>query len=202
MEGMIYEARRWLRDEQTRWFLRWLGKWALLVLALILYTLIVSRVSEARASRKYENWKEEWVSTYLADQEAKTLAQRETDPYQIRLSEEATMLAKVLYGVKDNDTDDMRTLCWCVFNRTDNAAYPDTLEDVIAQPHQWMRYSPDNPVLESLYQIAREQLEAWRKNGRRPVGSEYVFMAWSEDDICLRDSFVVSSHTKYWRYGQ
>ena len=198
MKNLITQARERLKDRQTRWFLRWLGKWALLIAAVVLYTTVVCRVSEAREARKYEAWKTEWVEA----QAAEARAALEADPETVRLNSEASLLARVLYGVRDNDSDDLRTMCWCVFNRVDNAAYPATLTEVIAQPGQWMRYSPENPVLESLYQIAREQIEAWRTGGRRPVGNEYVFMAWSSDDICLRDTFTVGSKTRYWRWGQ
>lgn len=198
MRSVILQVQDRLRDKQTRWFLRWLGKWALLICAVVVYTLVISRAAEAREARKYEAWKQEWI----AQQEEAARAAHEADPETVRLNSEAGMLARVLYGVRDNDSDDLRTLCWCVFNRVDNPSYPSTLYEVIAQPGQWMRYSPENPVLESLFQIAREQLEAWHNSARRPVGNEYVFMAWSSDDICLRDSFAVGSKTRYWRWGQ
>lgn len=101
-----------------------------------------------------------------------------------------------------NSTDNLKTLCWCVFNRVDNAAFPGTLEAVIDTPKQWMGYSAGNPVLENLYQIAREQLESWHGDGHRPVADTFVFMSWAPDDICLRDQWTAGSGTKYWRWGQ
>lgn len=201
MEERIMQARLWLRDKQTQWFFRWLGRWALLILGVVLYTILIGRVADAKALRKYEDWKQEFATTYIAAKDAEARAARETDPYQIQLNEEATLLARVLYGVKDNDSDDLATYCWCVFNRADNEAYPDTLADVIGQPQQWMRYSPTNPVLEPLFQLAREQLDAWHTNPRRPVSSDFVYMSWSSNDICLRDRWAEGSGCHYWRYG-
>lgn len=124
------------------------------------------------------------------------------DPYTKQLNAEAEIIARVLYGVKDNDDSDLKTYCWCVFNRVDNNSYPSTIEDVVAQPNQWMRYDETNPILEDLYQIAREQLNEWHTNTHRPCSSDYVFMNWSANDICLRDNFYEGSGTHYWRWKQ
>ena len=142
-----------------------------------------------------------------AEQERARLAeeammQEAEDPYLLQLNAEAELVAQVLYGVRDNNTDDLRTYCWCIFNRVDNSRCPSTLEDVIAQPDQWMRYHPTNPILEDLYQIAREELDRWHTDTHRPVSNEYVFMTWSSNSIVLRDNFHEGSNTHYWRYKQ
>lgn len=185
-------------DRRLCWMLRMLLRYFICGLALVVYTIAVSRYAQKQALETYAGWLEE----YKAEQEAAAIAEAEADPYTIQLNAEAEMLARVLYGVKDNSTDDLKTYCWCVFNRVENKAFPDTLEDVIAQPSQWMRYDPTNPIIESLYQIAREQLNAWHTDTHRPVSSEYVFMNWSRNDICLRDNFYEGSGCHYWRYGQ
>ena len=155
-----------------------------------------------KALETYAVWFEEYKIEQAEAAEKAAREAVETDPYVIQLNAEAEALSRVLYGVKDNSTDDLKTYCWCVFNRVDNPNYPSTLEDVIAQPSQWMRYDPTNPILENLYQIAREQLDEWHTNTHRPVSSEYVFMNWSKNDICLRDNFYEGSGTHYWRFGQ
>ena len=188
-------------NKMARWALGMAGKYALVILAFVAYTILIARGAGAKAERRYEAWKEEWKAGYISEREAEARAAYEADPYTIQLNAEADSLARVLYGVKDNDNDDLRTYCWCVFNRVDNKAYPNTLEEVIAQPNQWMRYDPGNPVLDSLYKLALEQLDAWHSL-RRPISSEYVFMSWTEKDIVLRDNFREGSGTRYWRYGQ
>jgi DNA segregation ATPase FtsK/SpoIIIE-like protein len=134
--------------------------------------------------------------------EAAKAAGAPVDPYQAQLDAEAMQLARVLYGVRQNSTDDLRTLCWCVFNRVDSPDYADTLAEVIEQPKQWMRYSPDNPVLDDLFQIARAELEAWHNGPTRPCGTDYVFMTWSPTEIVLRNTWTNSSQTRYWRVKQ
>lgn len=142
------------------------------------------------------------LQEYKEEQEQARAAQEVADPYLEQLNSEAESLARVLYGIKDNDESDLKTYCWCVFNRVDNSSYPSTLEDVIAQPKQWVQYDPENPILEDLYQIAYEQLDEWYSNSHRPCSSEYVFVNWTPNDICLRDNFREGSGTHYWRWGQ
>lgn len=180
------------------WALKVGARYLLCVLVLVAWTLACCRYGQRKALETYRIWMQDYESA----QEAARLRAIETDPYTIQLNAEAESLARILYGVKDNDTDDLKTYCWCVFNRVDNPAYPDTLEDVIAQPSQWMRYDPTNPVLEPLYQLAREQLDAWHTDSHRPVSSEYVFMNWTPKDICLRNVWAEGSGTRYWRWGQ
>lgn len=188
-------------NNMNAWALGMIGKYLLVFLAFILYTLLIARGAEAKASRKYEAWQERFVSDYIMQMDAKA-AGAPADPYEVQLDADAQALARVLYGVKDNSTDDLRTLCWCVFNRVDSPDYADSLEAVIEQPEQWMRYSPESPVLEELYNIAREELEAWRNGPTRPCGTDYVFMTWSPTEIVLRNTWTNSSQTRYWRVKQ
>lgn len=189
-------------NRKAMWTLTILLRWSLFVLAVVAYTIAVSRYAQNKALETYQGWFEQYKIEQAEEAERLAMEAYETDPYTIQLNAEADSLARVLYGVKDNDENDLKTYCWCVFNRVDNPSYPDTLEDVIAQPSQWMRYDPTNPILESLYQIAREQLDEWHTNTHRPVSNEYVFMNWSRNDICLRDNFYEGSGTHYWRYKQ
>lgn len=181
-------------------YLRMAG-WALLaVLALTAWSLVMVRVGQKQAMLTYQEEMEDY-RLQMVNRAAIDAAEAMEDPYQLQLNAEADMLAKVLYGVKDNSDEDLITYCWCVFNRVDNAAFPGTLEDVIEQPQQWMRYSADNPVLDSLYALAREQLDLWHSGSHRPVSNEYVYMNWSPSRIKLRDRWDDGSNTEYWRWG-
>lgn len=178
-----------------RWYARMMARYLLVALALVAYTLVVHRVAYRDALRTYDGWLEE----YKAEQVRAAEEELAADPYTVQLNAEADMLAKVLYGVKDNSTDDLRTYCWCIFNRVDNSAFPNTLEDVIEQPNQWMRYHTTNPILDSLYDVARAELDRWHTDTHRPVSNEFVFMQWSESSIVLRDNFYNTNNTHYWR---
>lgn len=115
------------------------------------------------------------------------------------IQSEGEYIAKVLYGTAQNNTErDQRTVIWCILNRVDNTAYPDTVKEVCEQPAQWMGYSDKNPVLASLYEIAMKELETWHNN-YRPVSADYVYMSWSSREITLRDTYGKTTGTRYWQ---
>jgi len=188
---------------------RFLRKYGILLIAaaaFTIYTLLLAayvagrtekRVTE-RLEGEYQGKLMAWQQELNREREQAEAAARITENVTQR---EAEALARVLYGVKDNSTDDLKTYTWCVLNRVDNPAFPSTIEEVIAQPQQWMAYSEDNPVLENLYAIAYDEIKLWQSGAHRPVSDEYVYMTWSPSDIVLRDAWKDGSGAHYWRYG-
>lgn len=174
-------------------------------LFLTLWTVLVSGITaqrtrtavEAEAAERYSARVQEIIAEQNAAAKEQAAVAAATADY---VGAEAEHIARVLYGVKNNSTDDLRTAVWCVLNRVDNAAYPDTIEEVVAQPTQWMGYSEDNPVLTELYDIAREQLETWYAGGHRPVSDEFVYLSWTRAEIVLRDNWKDGSGTHYWKW--
>ena len=53
-------------NARDRWLLGLAGKWLLVLLAFVLYTLIVARVSFAKAERNFEAWQEEYAAGFMA----------------------------------------------------------------------------------------------------------------------------------------
>lgn len=176
------------------------------VVVLVLFglaELLTWKTATDRATKKTEErmtaWHESEMQAYIAEQEELKAAEMKAEDLFV-VENEAEWLARVLYGIKSNSTDDLKTCCWCVFNRVDSPGYPNTVQEVVNQPQQWMAYKEDNPVLEDLYQIAYDQLTTWYSGGRRPVSAEFVFMSWSPTEIVLRDNWKDGSSTHYWRY--
>lgn len=190
-----------MKNNMKLWALGMAGKYILILLAFILYTILIARGAQAKAERRYEAWQERFVNEYLDQQEAARIGIPPDPRVQLR-EEQAQALARVLYGVKDNSESDLRTMCWCVFNRVDSPDYPSTLQEVIDQPSQWMRYDPENPVIDNLYKIAEQELAAWQDGKTRPITSDFVYMNWTPSQIKLRNAWKDGSTTDYWRYGQ
>lgn len=112
---------------------------------------------------------------------------------------EAEACARVLYGTaKDNCPADQMAVVWCIINRCENANYPNTIEEVCAQPQQFMGYSDENPIIGSMYEIAYKQLEIWHNNEYRPITPDYIFLSWSESEVTLRTTFEELRNTRYW----
>ena len=117
------------------------------------------------------------------------------------IEREAQFIAKVMYGVYRPEHNDshLRAVAWCIFNRVDNPAYPNSVQAVCQQAKQWMGYSDDNPVIAKLYDIALTELKSWHNGVPRPMTVDYVYMNWSSREIYLRNTFVEDRNTSYWR---
>lgn len=178
-------------------------KWICVLMVFVLYSVGLWTISENRVEKRAAAEYKVQLQNYISERDAED-ARKAAMPLSLQeqIDLEANSLAKVLYGVKDNSTDDLRTYCWCVFNRVDNPnpIFGSTLDEVINQPNQWMRYSADNDVLSKLKEIAKEELTVWHEGTGRPCSNEYVYMDWTSNDIILRTDFVATRSTRYWRY--
>lgn len=183
---------------QFKWLKRINLPSVVLAMLWILSLFVVARSTQ----HKYEVKLEAAIEQYKMEQSAATMISIQEDPVVVQAKRERELLAKVLYGVRDNNTDDMRTYCWCVFNRVDSEdpLYPDTLEEVILQKDQWMRFSEDNPVVQDCYKVATEMLELWHSDEPRPCTSDYTFMYWTPEKIILRTSLEQRSDMDTWRW--
>lgn len=111
-------------------------------------------------------------------------------------------VARVLYGTAlHHSADAQRAVVWCVINRVESSLYPDTIEEVCAQPSQWMGYSEENPIISDLYAVADEVISGWESGGYRAVSPDYLFLSWTADEIVLRTTFNEGRNTHYWRCG-
>lgn len=114
--------------------------------------------------------------------------------------QEREAVARVLYGTAPHHSEDaQKAVVWCIINRVESSLYPDTIEEVCAQPSQWMGYADDNPVIENLYKIADEVISGWESGGYRAVSPDYLFLSWTADEIVLRTTFNEGRNTHYWR---
>lgn len=52
-------------NARDRWLIGYAGKWLVLILVVILYTLIVARVAYAKAERVFDGWKEEYAEGFM-----------------------------------------------------------------------------------------------------------------------------------------
>ena len=117
-----------------------------------------------------------------------------------QIEREAEYIAKVIYGTARNHADsDKKAVVWCILNRVEHYAHPDTIIEVCEQPKQWMGYSSDNPVLTENYDLALAELKTWYSDGHRPMSSDYIYLSWSSKEILLRDTFEENKNTHYWR---
>ena len=89
---------------------------------------------------------------------------------------EVTALAQTLYGECRGCSElQQRAVCWCVFNRVDDSRFPNDILSVVSAPAQLQGYSPNNPVWDSLYEVAYSCLVDWHNGENRPFSKDYCF---------------------------
>ena len=181
--------------------------YVLVILIAVMFATISQRV-------KYENRIEELNATHT--QELTALREELQEKYETQITElkqyyeyggdvaqierEAEYIAKVIYGTARNHVDsDKKAVVWCILNRVEHYAHPDTVAGVCEQPKQWMGYSDDNPVLTENYDLALEELKIWYSGDHRPIDNRYIYLSWSSREILLRDTFEETKSTNYWR---
>lgn len=181
--------------------------YVLVLMIAIMFTAISQRV-------KYENRIEELNAAHT--QELTALREELEERYETQITElkqyyeyggdvaqielEAEYIAKVIYGTARNHAEsDKKAVIWCILNRVEHYAHPDTVAGVCEQPKQWMGYSDDNPVLTENYDLALEELKIWYSGDHRPIDNRYIYLSWSSKEILLRDAFEENRSTNYWR---
>lgn len=115
--------------------------------------------------------------TTTAPEPLPTVAVVEAEP--ILNEADVEMLAKLVWGeARDCTTTEQAAVIWCVLNRVDSEdpIYPDTIEEVVTQPRQFLGYDPDYPVEQDKVELARDVLTRWLTGGEgRVLPKEYVF---------------------------
>ena len=182
-------------------FIRKLKIVALVACFFALSLLVGCRAQQHIDAERYEIEKSELMAAHAAELEsAVTRYYAESEARDTTKRAEAEEIAKVLYGTaRYNNEHDQALVVWCILNRVEHDNYPDSIKEVCRQEAQWMGYSENNPILSELYRVAETELTRYYDGDYRPMGPEYIFLSWTEDEIVLRDSFEETKRTHYWR---
>ena len=201
------DLRRTIKDWGSRFFRKNGIALAVAVLAFV-WTFTVSQYSahlarketEARLSAQYAAEFEARMEAYIAQQEAIERVLGDGS-MQAQIEREADAAARAIGTMA---TKRMKlSMLWNMLVRVDNPLYPNTLEEVIAQPQQWMFYDESNPIRADDKELALEQIKLWHE-GRYPAGLsvDFVYGEWSSNDYVLRDRWEKNSRTQYWRFPE
>ena len=172
----------------------------LLILALIVSVFVSCAEVKRVTTRELEEYYTEEIAAVRFRTEQEVLA-RVKEQYGINeenaraemMEEDAKTLAKVLYPMRDNKVNGLRSAVWCVLNRVDSRNYADDIYAVCSKDQAFMGWSDDNPVLDNLYQIALKEVQVW-KSGVRPMDTGFVFLNWTPREIVIFDSFDGHAH--------
>ena len=138
------------------------------VMALVCITLLALLlcIVYARAT-----WEEQPVTapTVTAEEPAEPEQSEAPEPSEAPIhyvmyftEDDVAEVAKMLWGEARGCTRDNQIKCaWVVCNRVDDERFPDTIQGVLSQPHQFHGYDPTFPATDELYSIAFDVLTRW-----------------------------------------
>ena len=104
-------------------------------------------------------------------------------------------VAKMLWGEARGCTRDNQIKgAWVVCNRVDDERFPDTIQDVLSQPHQFHGYSESFPVTDELYSVAFDVLTRWsyEKQGvpvRRELPESFLWFTGNGRENIFREVY-------------
>ena len=185
-------------------------KWGILIIGAALFTIYTVILSASVAHRTEIRVRQEMAGEAAAAVEAYKQEQARETQKQYFLSGDASREAFInqeidasarLAARMSNDVQKGGIICNALA-RVMNKAYPGTMQEVIAQPEQWMFYSADNKFSTHDREIAEKILRAYYEDGIVPTGltEEFVYGSWSESDYVLRNTWDFGSATRTWRY--
>lgn len=153
------------------------------------------------------------MAEYQAEQDAIAAQQRADEEAYQQLEEvlcknRATAAAKALFAIQSfidkyhYTTDDLRTYVRSMCNRVDNPSelYPDTIEEVVAVPDNYLGYSDNNPVLSQYYEVAYDEIWTWMHEELKPCSNDYVFAELTENGIWLSNQFGADGYARRFHY--
>lgn len=170
---------------------------AILLWAALLCATISRAVSGADAPAPVQPLPEPEVITLVryATEEEQAARDRETEE----------ILAQLLWGeARGCSATEQAAVIWCVLNRVDSPDFPNDIRTVATQHLQFVGYSPDNPVEESLLALVRDVLGRWELE-RCAVGDvgrvlprEYVFFDGDGTHNHFRTTYTRTGETWDW----
>lgn len=178
----------------------------ILAAAVVVYTILLSAYVNYKAEKRVRQELAIEYAAQLEQYKAEEAQKVQASYFQSGeasrdafINQEIDAAAKLAAAMK-NDVQKGGIICNAIA-RMMNASYPDTMQEVAAQPQQWMLYSPENKYTAHDREIAEKLLRDYY-DGVVPNGltKDYVYGSWSENDYVLRNTWEFSQGTLTWRY--
>lgn len=190
---------------------RFIKRYGIFLSVAFLWTISMIVVAAIASHNTEKTVRQEMAIEYASQLERYKAEQREAEQASYFLSGDASREAFLnqevdaaarLAAKMSNDTQKGGIICNALA-RTMNKNYPNTMQEVIEQPQQWMFYSPDNKFTAHDREIAEAILRAYYEDGIIPNGltDEFVYATWSESDYVLRNTWDFNQSTRTWRYA-
>lgn len=189
---------------------RFIKRYGIFLVCMCLWTLSMILEGAIVAHNTEKSVKAEMAVEYARQLEQYKREQAEAEQAAHWLSGDASREAAINQAVDaaarlaakmSNDTQKGGIICNALA-RVLNKSYPNSLQEVIDQPQQWMFYSADNTFTEHDRDIAEKIIRPWMEQGVIPSGltAEMVYGEWTPTDYVLRDQWEKTSSAHYWRW--
>ena len=173
-----------------------------------IYSILLATYVYARAEK---NLTAEYEAQYAQKMDAWVEEQRMEQSRQYFLSGEASREAAInqatdaVAGAISKLTLDQQKLteACCMLARVMNPAYPNSFEEVVEQPNQWMFYDGTNKTFSQHDRdLAESIVRPYMESGIIPNGltAEMVYGYWTNNDFVIRDSYENSGLMHTFRY--
>lgn len=196
-----------------RWAVQFIRQYGILLAALALFAGWSWGISAVTAHRVEKEVTERLSAQYAAEYEARMeayISQQEAiervlgdGSMQAQMEREADAITQVVGKMKTKRMKLSET--WNILMRVDSPFYPNTVEEVVFVPGQWVFFEPDgkNPIRDDDRALVLEQVKLWHE-GRYPAGltTDFLYGEWSENDYVLRNKWEKDSTTEYWRFPE
>lgn len=198
---------RMRRADQRDMFRKRYGILLILAAAFTLYTICLSgwvnwrttRRVQAEMAAQHEQAMLEWQEAQRMEQSKQYFLSGEASR-EAAINQETDAVAAVISKLT---TDAQKaTEAACMLARVMNPAYPNSFEEVAAQPQQWMFYDGSDKTFSNHdREIAESIVRPYMESGIIPNGltQEMVYGSWSTNDFVLRDSYQSTATMHTWR---
>ena len=191
---------------------RFAKRYGILLVVACLWTMSMVICSAIASQNTEKALRQEMAIEYSARLEAYKREQAEKVQAEHWLSGDASREAAINQAVDavapviaKLSTDNQKlTEVSCMLARVMSNSYPNSFEEVAAQPQQWMFYNgQDNTCTQHDKDLAESIIRPYIESGIVPNGlnADLVYGEWSQNDFVLRDSYKTTSTMHTWRYS-
>lgn len=181
--------------------------WALLMAAIICASLLEAKASTPTVVCDHEPVVvvEEVVEVVEVVEVIEEVTYEVNAPWYVS-EEQACMLARLAWGeARGCSLMEQAAVMWCVLNRVDDESglFPNTVEQVITQPHQFY-YSESFPLTIELYHLALDVLARWQSEhymsgeSGRVLPREYMWFGGDGKHNWFRTTYELNGRNWDW----
>jgi hypothetical protein len=175
--------------------------------AFTIYTIILSSCIEASTEKRVWTEAKAQYAAQLEEYKAQQAYEAQAEHWLSGdASREAFINQEILAGAKliaKEANDEIKgTKLGVAIARMKNSFYPETIQEVAAQPNQFMFYSEDNTYTQHDWDLAESMIRPLYEQGMMPNGltDQMVYFEWSGNTGTARDSYETTTSMRTWRY--